>query len=177
MFDSVLRNNVIGIVSFASPITIQGTIIHRNGFGVLLTSATTSQGEKVDNCTFFSNERVALAVLNFFGFGLNDPILVEISDCHFFENLDTPIRNIGGWLTFSGENIIRGNRAVRGGGLALSNSGVIFSQGSKTQFTNNTALEYGGAVYRGSLSIAFLSELMAVLSNIVHLIQHPAFVY
>ena len=88
---------------------------------------------------------------------------VEISDCHFYENLDSPIRNFYGQLIFSGENIVRDNTAVRGGGLALSVGSVTFSQGSKTKFINNTAIEYGGAIYRGSFPVIFWSELMRTL--------------
>ena len=164
--DSVLKKNAVGIIRIpfgmedfainnSSLLTIQRTTIFGNGFGVVLTSSTT----KVDNCSFFSNERAAIATLNF-NYYINS---VEISDCRFYENLDTPIRNVGSWLYFRGENIIRDNTAVRGGGLALSSGTVTFSRGSKTKFINNTALEYGGAIYRGSFPVIFWSELMPTL--------------
>ena len=164
--DSVVKNNAVGIIRIpfgredfvinnSSLLTIQRTTIFGNGFGVVLTSSTT----KVNNCSFFSNERAAIATLNF-NYYIN---CVEISDCRFYENLDTPIRNVGSELTFRGENIIRDNTAVRGGGLALSSGTVIFSRGSKTKFISNTALEYGGAIYRGSFPVIFWSELMPTL--------------
>ena len=150
--DSVVKNNAVGIADFNSPLIIQRTIISGNGFGVLhITIWYTTQ---VNNCSFFSNERAAIAAM------IGG---VEISDCHFYENLDSPIRNFFGQFIFRGENIIRDNIAVRGGGLALSIGSVIFSQGSKTKFINNTALEYGGAIYRDSFPVIFLSELMPIL--------------
>ena len=150
--DSVVKNNAVGIVDFNSPLIIQRTIISGNGFGMVhITAWYTTQ---VNNCSFFSNERAAIAAM----IGI-----VEISDCHFYENLDAPIRILLGHLIFRGENIIRDNTAVRGGGLALSSGYVTFSSGSKTKFINNTAIEYGGAIYKGSYPVIFWNDLMPML--------------
>ena len=50
-----------------------------------------------------------------------------------------------------GKTVFSNNTADRGGGLALYNSTVTFGPGSSTHFINNTALEYGGAIYIASL--------------------------
>ena len=160
VYDSVVKNNAVGIISISSLLIIQRTTIFGNGFGVVLTSGTTG----VNNCSFFSNERAAIAALNPTHY-VNS---VEILDCRFYKNLDTPIRIVGS-QSYRGENIIRDNIAARGGGLALSSGSVTFSPGSKTKFINNTALEYGGAIYRGIAPVIVWSEFMSILTGEIRL--------
>ena len=51
------------------------------------------------------------------------------------------------------------NSAERGAGLALYNSTVQFGSGSLTVFVNNTASEFGGAIYISSLLPAVVISL------------------
>ena len=72
-----------------------------------------------------------------------------ITDCSFYENHGTPIlASYYSKIELTGKNIFTNNIAQRGGALALyEGSSVDFGARSSTQFINNTAVEFGGAIY------------------------------
>ena len=62
----------------------------------------------------------------------------------------------------SGESMFSNNSAERGAGLALYNSTVQFGSGSLTVFVNNTACEFGGAIYISSLPMLLPAVLISL---------------
>ena len=73
---------------------------------------------------------------------------ITLENCQFVNNNSTGIVAIQSFLIMKGENIIRSNQAVRGGGMVLcSRSMLQLHNGTQLNITNNTAVEYGGGIY------------------------------
>ena len=74
---------------------------------------------------------------------------IEIENCVFVRNRNTPLglQSLKAW--FTGENTFSGNFALKGGGISADKtSSIIVFQNGKITFTNNLAY-YGGAIYIG----------------------------
>ena len=67
----------------------------------------------------------------------------------FRDNFGTPIfvRNTAVLITSKAHLVFKNNSAETGGGIALYDSWITVSNGSRLDFTNNTALMDGGAIY------------------------------
>ena len=72
---------------------------------------------------------------------------ITINNSLFTDNSGTPIEVILGQIIFSGRTVFENNVARKGGGLSLINSVIIFSNGSRTVFRSNKALNVGGAIF------------------------------
>ena len=149
IFDSRVTNNRAGITSIQSAVHIWNTSIDVNAFGMIVIPAAAdlrivSAINLIQNCTFSSNNVSGLTLVNSYE-------NVFIQDSSFQRNRGTSLLAYQSTFELMGETVFRDNTANRGGGLALYNSTVIFGPGSNTQFINNTAREYGGAIYIVSL--------------------------
>ncbi|XP_064386300.1 uncharacterized protein LOC135334876 [Halichondria panicea] len=134
--NSNITDNSIGILSNRSGITLRSSWIDSNDVGVVLIRKDRNE---IDHCCFTRNRVVGIWVFN------QEETIFK--DCTFDNNNGTPILAYQSTFQLSGENVFVNNIAVRGGGLALYQSQVIFDSGSTTRFENNTALEYGGGIY------------------------------
>ena len=143
---SYITENRLGIVSISSTVTIENTSFSDNTVGMLIPTANmfipnaTDGINSIRNCIFSLNSLAGMTLINSRG-------KTEIKDCGFYNNKGTPILAYRSMFKLMGKTVFRDNTADRGGGLALYNSTVRFGSGSNTQFMNNTALEYGGAIY------------------------------
>ena len=116
----------------------------------------------IQNCTFSSNNVSGLTLIN-------SHEKVFIQDSRFHGNKGTPLFAYQSTFELMGETVFRDNTADRGGGLALYNSTVTFGPGSNTQFINNTALEFGGAIYIVSLP-SILPAIFIHIENLPNVI-------
>ena len=161
---SCVTENGIGIVSISTTLTIQDTSISNNTVGMVIPTANMfvknakDKNSSIENCTFSSNSLAGMILINSKG-------KTEIKDSSFHKNKGTPIIAYQSVFELMGETVFRDNTADRGGGLALYNSTVTFGPGSNTQFVNNTALEYGGAIYIVSLP-AIPSPILIDFENV-----------
>ena len=74
---------------------------------------------------------------------------IEIENCVFVRNRNTPLGLQSSKAWFTGENTFSGNFALKGGGISADKtSSIIVFQNGKITFTNNLAY-YGGAIYIG----------------------------
>ena len=74
---------------------------------------------------------------------------IEIENCVFVRNRNTPLGIQSSKAWFTGENTFSGNFALNGGGIRSDQtSSITVSQYGKITFTNNLAY-YGGAIYIG----------------------------
>ena len=133
-----------GIFSFNSHSTIAKTNITGNRIGLLSQPTRTLLGSaSVNNCIFSENIEVGMLLIE-----SDSPTGIVVTNCSFYDNRGTPIAAYHSGFQLRGKNIFRDNIAERRGGLALHDSSkVIFSPGSNTTFINNTAAEFGGAIY------------------------------
>ena len=150
LYNSYIIRNRLGIVSISSNINIRNTFISNNTVGMVIPTANMfipnakDGSNSIENCTFFSNSLAGMTLINSRG-------KTEIKNSSFYNNKGTPIAAYQSKFELLGETVFRDNTADRGGGLALYNSTVTFGPESNTHFINNTALEYGGAIYIVSL--------------------------
>ena len=72
---------------------------------------------------------------------------VSISDSSFVGNSGSPVDAVESDITFSGNVIFEGNSAQEGGALALKSSRIYIMNGATITFNNNTASQFGGAIY------------------------------
>ena len=74
---------------------------------------------------------------------------IEIKNCVFVRNKNTPLSLQSSEAWFTGENIFNGNFALKGGGISADQKSTItIFQYGKIIFRNNLAY-YGGAIYIG----------------------------
>ena len=166
IIECFIQNNIIGVMSINSRLTIVNTDVIENSFGIVI-PAVQLFGPPIENATgfitnsiFSGNDAIGLLLISI-------PSGIIITNCSFYENHGTPITAYQSIFELGGENIFRDNTAEIGGGLALFNSTVVFGPGSDTLFTNNTAQQFGGAIYIATLSIlSFLHEVLIVAENI-----------
>ena len=175
LFDSVgsgtiiecfIQNNIIGVISINSCLNIVNTNVIENSFGMVI-PAVQLFGPPIENATgfitnstFSGNDAIGMVLISI-------PSGILITNCSFSKNRGTPITAYQSTFELGGENIFRDNTAEIGGGLALFNSTVVFGTGSDILFTNNTAQQFGGAIYIATLSIlSFLHEVLIVAENI-----------
>ena len=158
--DCTIRNNTMGVTSFSSNLHIQNTNFTENSFGLVIPADSGAPTKVyIANCAFSNNSATGIGLVN----ALSG---MFITNCSFYENQGTPIVADQSSFELRGHNVFKDNNVERGGGLALFNSSVIFGPGSNTKFINNTAVEFGGAIYIATLSIPFLHELQIVLENV-----------
>ena len=86
---------------------------------------------------------------------------VTISNSQFLNNVGTPLEIVSGRVFLSGRTLFENNTAQNGGGLSLIGSRVTFTNGSKTVFRSNKALDTGGALY---LSRDFVHHILTLSS-------------
>ena len=144
----LLLSNEHGVFSFNTHVDIHNTFVTKNIVGLMTEFTDPLIGTaSIRNCTFSENE----------GFGLwliesTSSTGIVVTDCSFYENQGTPIIAHQSRFELSGTNVFRDNLADRGGGLALYDSAtVIFGPESNTMFINNTAEEFGGAIFIATL--------------------------
>ena len=146
ILNSHIVNNRLGIFNIGSKqVCIENTVINMNTIGFGISDIFGKSGPSfVTNCTFFSNKLGGLVLVNTKG-------KLELQDCSFYENRGTPIIAYQSTFELMGETVFSNNTSERGGGLALYNSTVTFGPRSNIHFINNTAYEFGGAIYIVSL--------------------------
>ena len=157
-----IQDNILGVSTFGTNLTIQNTNITLNSFGLSILGSEFSGsrnkriGAFINSSIFSSNKDIGLLLVDV-------PSVIVISGCSFYENRGTSIIAYETTFELRNENIFRDNTAERGGGLALYQSEVIFGSGSNTEFINNTAEEFGGAIYIATYSIlSSFHELLIV---------------
>ena len=162
-----IQNNLVGLASFHSHLNIENTNITENGFGLVIMEID-FYGRRIENIkptasignSIFSGNSILGIFL------INMPPGIVIDNCSFCDNLGTSITAYQTTFELRGENLFRDNTAERGGGLALYESTVEFGHGSTTAFINNTANEFGGAIYIATYStLSFLQELLIIIDN------------
>ena len=157
-----IQDNIMGVSTFGTNLTILNTNITLNSFGLSILESELSGSRKeqkgafINSSIFSSNKDIGLLLVDV-------PSDIVISGCSFYENRGTPIIAYETTFELRNENIFRDNTVERGGGLALYQSEVIFGSGSNTEFINNTAEEFGGAIYIATYSIlSSFHELLIV---------------
>ena len=162
-----IQNNLVGVASFHSHLNIENTNITENGFGLVVMEVdflgfrieNVKLTASIGNSIFSGNSILGILLINM-------PPGIVINNCSFYENLGTSITAYQTTFELRGENLFRDNTAGRGGGLALYESTVDFGHGSTTAFINNTANEFGGAIYIATYStLSFLQELLIVIDT------------
>ena len=162
--NSYITGNRLGIVSITSTLSIQSTFISNNTVGMVIPTPNMfvpngkDGNSSIQNCTFSFNSLSGMTLINSRG-------MTEVEDCSFYGNRGTPIIAYQSTFELMGETVFRDNTADRGGGLALYNSTVTFGPGSNTKFINNTALEFGGAIYIVSLP-SILPAILIEFENV-----------
>ena len=168
--DSYVTDSRVGIASVVSAVHIQNTLVSTNENGMVIPAedlnikflGTPDNNigvvNSITNCTFSSNNLVGLFLINYRG-------NVQLRDSKFSRNHGSSIFAYQSRFKLLGETIFGDNTADRGGGLALYNSTVTFGLGSSTQFINNTAREFGGAIYIVSLP-AVLPDILINIESI-----------
>ena len=160
-----IKNNTIGMISINSRSSSQNTNITKSSFGLLL-PAIQFLGPATDNVSVFMNNCI---ISDNYASGIwlaNTPSGVVFTNCSFYKNQGTPITAYQSRFELRGENIFRDNTAERGGALTLYNSTVIFGPRSNIQFINNTAKDFGGAIYIATLSIvSFFRKALIYTEN------------
>ena len=168
--DFYMTDSRVGITSVASVVHIQNSFVSTNELGMVIpaedlnisrstASINISVVNSITNCTFSSNNLVGLFLINY-------RENVRLQDSRFSKNFGSSIFAYQSRFKLLGETVFRDNTADRGGGLALYNSTVTFGPGSNTQFINNTAHEFGGAIYIVSLPAAVLPDLLINIESI-----------
>ena len=164
--DSYVTDSRVGITSFVSAVHIQNTSVTHNELGMLIATEdlkapgkNISIANSITNCTFSSNNLVGLFLINY-------QENVQLQDSRFSRNYGSSIFAYQSRFKLLGETVFKENSAERGGGLALYNSTVTFGPGSNTQFINNTAHEFGGAIYIVSLPAAVLPDILINIESI-----------
>ena len=154
--ESTIKDNRIGVQCITTNVDVYSTVFTGNYNGmILLDEYLTIVHFRFNNCTFSSNKDVSLQVRN----TLPGTVL---TDCRFYENQESSIFLYESTIELRGETVFRDNTAVRGGGLVLYNSTVIFGSGSNTMFINNTAQEFGGAIYIYTLPITLIETTLSL---------------
>ena len=110
----------------------------------------------MDQCTISSNTLIGLVLIWHYR---QRPL---IKDCTFSDNKGSSIVAYQSLFELSGESTFSNNSAERGAGLALYNSTVQFGSGSFTVFVNNTASEFGRAIYISSLPMLLPAVLISL---------------
>ena len=137
-------------------VAIVDTMISYNlmsGLVLQTSSIETSHSFLLKNCTFLSNSATGIALINFHGNNV-------VRDSSFSDTTGTPIFAYQSDLVLSGETSFVDNEAVRGGGLSLIYSTLKFDNNSNIVFRNNTAREFGGAIYVVSFRTVFPEILL-----------------
>ena len=156
---SYVLNNRAGITSVGSRVQVQNTSITNNAFGMIVPAVDllfvpgNNAANRIQNCNFSGNNLSGLTLIN-------SQEKVIIQDSIFNKNNGSSIFAYKSTFELIGGTVFRDNTANRGGALSLYNSTVTFGPGSNTQFVNNTALEYGGAIYVVSLPAIFPAILI-----------------
>ena len=168
IIDSYVTDSRVGIASVASAVHIQNTFVSTYEVGMVIPAEDLnifgdpdnkiSVVNSITNCTFSSNNLAGLFLINYRG-------NVRLQNSTFSRNRGSSIFAYQSRFKLLGETVFRDNKADRGGGLALYNSTVTFGPGSNTQFINNTAREFGGAIYIVSLP-AVLPDLLINIESI-----------
>ena len=163
--DSYFTENEEAIGSVGSGLTVRNTVLQNNTFGIVITTVLIPGGAAVENstllfenCLFKSNVLIGIAIVN-------TPQRAVVQNCTFYENRGTPLYVYQSEVELRGETTFRDNTAERGGGLALFNSTVIFGSESNTNFINNIATEFGGAIYVASLP-PILPEILIAIESV-----------
>ena len=114
----------------------------------------------MSNCTFSHSDE--------FGIWINY-VESKITNCNFYENNGSPIlASFYSKIELRGKNIFESNTAQRGGALALyEESRVNFGLGSYTLLVNNTAAEFGGAIYIFAIAHSTILFENLVLDSLV----------
>ena len=162
-----IQNNLVGVASFHTHLNIENTYITENSFGLVVMEIDL-YGPRIENVkptasignSIFSGNSIMGILL------INMPPGITINNCLFYDNLGTSITAYQTTFELRGENIFSNNTAERGGGLALYQSTVEFGHGSTTAFINNTANEFGGAIYIATYStLSFFKEFIIFIDN------------
>ena len=131
-------------------ININDTTISENTKGGIILSDLSNDQENTQtdvsfqNCLFASNGRNAIAVQSL-------GTTFTVKDCTFRENKETAVVAYLTNVELQGNVQFIHNTGVRGGALSLIYSQVKFSDNSSVLFKENSASEYGGAIYVASL--------------------------
>ena len=160
--NSIIYENGIGISCVSCALNMNKTVIRRNQIGAILIGdyigLNTSELSLtfMDQCTISSNSLIGLVLIWHYR---QRPL---VKDCTFSDNKGSLIVAYQSLFELSGESMFSNNSAERGAGLALYNSTVQFGSGSLTVFVNNTASEYGGAIYISSLPMLLPAVLISL---------------
>ena len=151
IIDSLIKDNILGAQCSSTSISIHNTVFTGNKDGLLISPLGSLPFElfRCVKCTFSFNKDSGLEIFSI-------PADTVLTDCSFYNNQGTPMSLYGSTIELRGETVFRDNTAVRGGGLVLYNSTMIFGSGSNTMFINNTAQEFGGAIYIYTLPIVLI---------------------
>ena len=131
--NSKLFDNVIGMLLINCNTTLEETQVNSNDLGVVIESVRLPKEANTNSPSPCHKKKVVF------------------QDCTFKDNRGSPIVSSQSSIQLTGENIFSNNTAEMGAGLALYYSTVHFGSHSKTTFVNNTAKQYGGAIYISSL--------------------------
>ena len=128
----------------ATNAVIKNTTVRGSQFGITILNKHKNKGSgntiSCQNCTIASNNVAGITLMN-------TPDTVIVSNSKFHDNRGTPVVAYGSKLELSGETNFENNTATRGGGLSLIYSNVYFANNSNITFRNNSAKEFGGAIY------------------------------
>ena len=159
-----VHDNEIGIACINCNLTMNETVLENNDIGIIVMrepwSTITFTHVLLNNCSFTLNTLVGVLI----SFNQDKPIL---RDCTFSANSGSSIVAYQSSFELFGEAVFSGNTAERGAGLALYNSTVHFGFASNITFVNNTAKEYGGAIYISSLP-PLLPAILTAAENTVN---------
>ena len=156
--ESTIKDNRIAVQCTTTGVDVYSTVFTENYNGmILLDEYLTIVHFRLNNCTFSSNKDVSLQVRN-------TPPGTVLTDCRFYENQESSIFLYESTIELRGETVFRDSTAVRGGGLVLYNSTVIFGSESNTKFINNTAQEFGGAIYIYTLPIILIETALSLVT-------------
>ena len=136
---SFIKGNRIGVRCITTNVDVYSTVFTENYKGMMILDKHMAIVH-LTNCSFSFNKDIGLQIRKM----SRGTIL---TDCRFYENKESSIFLYESTIELRGETVFRDNTAERGGALVLYDSKVIFGSGSNTMFLNNTAQEFGGAVY------------------------------
>ena len=145
--EKIIFNRVEMFFFNIETVTISGLIINEVDLSVYSTGKVSKVS--IINCTFMQS-MVNLENTN-----------TEIQTSHFIDYYNyiyyerVALELISSTVTFIGINSFRNNTGNKGGALSMENSKIIFKGDTITTFQDNTAAEFGGAIFVQNENLCF----------------------